>query len=100
MNQPENHIKQSENLSSSPQSTRVCSACGLSWDMTTNTCPRDGTVLATPIETDAAFRNFEYIETCGEGGMGIVYKARQTILNKMVAIKMLHQRLLTPDAVQ
>ncbi|HEY9717067.1 MAG TPA: protein kinase, partial [Trichormus sp.] len=100
MNQPEKPLKQeSLTTSSSASSTRVCSSCGLAWEMTTTTCPRDGTALTTPIETDPAFRNYEYIETCGEGGMGVVYKARQVILNKVIAIKMLHPRLLSAEAI-
>jgi serine/threonine protein kinase len=53
--------------------------------------------LLSPIETDPAFNKYEFIEVCGVGGMGVVYKARQTILDKIVAIKMLHSGLLSPE---
>jgi serine/threonine protein kinase/tetratricopeptide (TPR) repeat protein len=98
MNKPE-PIKPAKNsegqLSSSP--TRTCQSCGLEWDRSVATCPHDGTALLSPIETDPAFNKYEFIEVCGSGGMGVVYKARQTILDKVVAIKMLHSGLLSPE---
>jgi serine/threonine protein kinase len=71
-----------------------------------NNCPRDGSPLtqtgqALGGKVDPTFEDkYEFIGTIGSGGMGVIYKARHLVLNRVVAVKMLHTNLASPDAVQ
>jgi eukaryotic-like serine/threonine-protein kinase len=68
----------------------ACPSCGTAFSAETRFCPKDGTPLYPQGSEDAqVLPNFEFDGEIGCGGMGVVYKARHTVLNKWFAIKML-----------
>jgi len=68
--------------------TRVCPSCGLGVPVGSDVCPNDGTSLADYLAAGTLFaEKYELVSVVGSGGMGIVYKARQVMLDKQVAVK-------------
>lgn len=43
---------------------------------------------------------YEIIDVIGEGGMGVVYKARHVLMKRVVAIKMLHESLIANEVTR
>jgi len=80
---------------------KVCIACKQEFSGDELTCPNDGTTL-TPLTMEASIgstigEKYEILAVIGGGAMGLVYKARHTLMKRVVAVKMLHPNML-PDA--
>src|SRR3954462_13883773 len=81
-------------------SSQSCPACGLLIDVSQTeplakvACPECG----EKFRVERAFDNFALLETLGVGGMGSVYKARDTRLNRFVALKLLRPELSAAPA--
>lgn len=91
----------STNLDDTTPKKKVCIACKQEFAGDELTCPNDGTTL-TPLTMEASIgstigEKYEILAVIGGGAMGLVYKARHTLMKRIVAVKMLHPNML-PDA--
>jgi serine/threonine-protein kinase len=85
---------------------KICPICKATYAETVKFCPTDGIELVKPTASvedpliHTLFAKRFYIEAkLGEGGMGSVYKATQTHINRACAIKVISPRLLSPAHV-
>ena len=72
----------------------VCAYCGYVGTEDVRVCPNDGTALKVmsqhSLVGSVLSERYKILSLLGTGGMGSVYKAKQLLLDKIVAVKVLH----------
>jgi eukaryotic-like serine/threonine-protein kinase len=84
---------------------KTCPECYNEYEDTVQKCPEDSAKLRAvekdPLVGTRLADRYEIVSVIGRGGMGVVYKARQEIMDRMMAIKMLHsQQVSEPESVK
>ncbi len=78
-----------------------CPSCGLVVDESTHVCQKGANVTESFPQIDEQFKTkYQVLETVGAGGMGVIYKARHNILNRIVAVKMVHAHIVSPEVIK
>jgi serine/threonine protein kinase len=81
---------------------KKCPQCGREFKDVTTLCPSDGTVLKRDADTlvgKTLADKYRVDEFMSEGGMGTVYRGTHILMDKKVAIKVLHPALASDDTI-
>jgi serine/threonine protein kinase len=83
---------------------KTCPKCGRQYADTNTLCPADGTLLKKSAKEDALLGQvlagkYRIDEKIDEGGMGCVYRATHVLMEKVVAVKVLHPALAADDKI-
>ncbi|HEX8284702.1 MAG TPA: protein kinase [Pyrinomonadaceae bacterium] len=83
---------------------KTCPTCGRQYGETTTLCPADGAVLKRAGNDDRLIGQvlagkYRIDEKIDEGGMGCVYRATHVLMEKVVAVKVLHPALAADDKI-
>jgi serine/threonine-protein kinase len=80
---------------------KICPQCGKEYKDTTTLCPSDGTVLKKEQDLigQTLAGKYRVDDRLSEGGMGTVYRATHILMDKTVAIKVLHPALAADDTI-
>lgn len=81
---------------------KTCPRCNREFEDTTTLCPLDGTVLeksGDELVGQMLADRYRIDERISEGGMGTVYRATHILMDKRVAIKVLHPSLAADDKI-
>jgi serine/threonine-protein kinase len=77
-----------------------CPHCGTCYDFGVVRCPSDGTALMVASSARLLGGRYRLDRRIGRGGMGTVYVALDTALDRPVAAKLLREDLVAPDAAE
>lgn len=81
---------------------KKCPTCGKEFESANTLCPADGTVLVKVKDAllgKILSDKYRIEELINEGGMGAVYRATHILMDKVVAIKVLHPALAADDKI-
>ena len=82
---------------------KKCPNCGREYETTTTLCPLDGAVLKKADKDtligEVLAGKYRIEEKIDEGGMGCVYRATHVLMEKTIAIKVLHPALAADDNI-
>src|SRR3989440_4395799 len=81
---------------------KICPVCGKEYADTTTLCSVDAAVLRStddPLLGQTLAEKYLVEELIKRGGMGAVYRGKHVLMDKTVAIKVLHPSLAVEDAV-
>src|SRR5215207_7635200 len=83
---------------------KTCPTCGRQYADTTTLCPADGGVLKRAGNDDRLVGQvlagkYRIDDKIDEGGMGCVYRATHVLMEKVVAVKVLHPALAADDKI-
>lgn len=78
---------------------RICVECNRQFTGLYTACPHDGALLRPiiqdPLIGTVLAGNYEILEVLGQGGMGVVYRGKHSLMERVVAIKMLLSQLIS-----
>src|ERR1041384_5387421 len=81
---------------------KKCPKCGKVYENENTLCPNDGAVLVKMGDAllgQTLAGKYRIDERISEGGMGTVYRATHVLMEKLVAIKVLHPTLAADDRI-
>ncbi len=81
---------------------KKCPKCGKVYETTNTLCPTDGAVLVKSGDAllgQTLANKYRIEERLSEGGMGTVYRATHVLMEKSVAIKVLHPALAADEKI-
>ena len=81
---------------------KICPKCGKEYADTNTLCPTDGAVLEKSSDWligQTLASKYRIEELISEGGMGTVYRGTHILMDKTVAIKVLHPALAADDKI-
>jgi serine/threonine protein kinase len=82
--------------------TKKCPKCGKEYENANTLCPADGAVLEKvkdPLIGQTLSDKYRIEELINEGGMGAVYRGTHVLMDKTVAVKVLHPALAADDKI-